>query len=90
MLRKIATFIVTASLLVLGLMFSALLLAVVAVAVVTVWVYLWWKTRNLRRQMRNHQPGSVVFERSEMEGKTFKGEVIEGEVIREVITRIER
>ncbi len=36
--------------------------------------YLWWRTRDLRKQMREHPAGNVVIE----------GEVIEGEVIREV------
>lgn len=58
-------------------MFSALLLAIVLTAGAMVWGYLWWKTRDLRKQMRNQPP----FDRS---GEVTRGEVIEGEVVRVV------
>lgn len=84
-MRKIAAYLLTASLIVLGLMFSALLFAVIAVIAVIAWCYLWWKTRDLRKLMRDQQE---VFERNEHQ--EFRGEIIEGEVIREVIEKIER
>ena len=55
----------------LALTFSVALFAVVITVGVVVWGYLWWKTRALRKQMREHPP-------------TGRGMVIEGEVIREV------
>ena len=78
-LRKAAAFIVSAALIGLILMFSALLFAVVLSVGAVAWGYLWWKTRDLRKQMRQHPMGDVV-----IEGEIIEGEVIEGEVIREV------
>ena len=69
LLRKVAAFIVTAALIGLVLMFSVLLFAVILTVGAMAWGYLWWKTRDLRKQMRQNHPGCVV---------------IEGEVIREV------
>jgi hypothetical protein len=74
LLSKVAAFVVTIALFGLALMFSVLLIAVVLTAGVMAWGYLWWRTRELRKQMRKHPPSDVVIE----------GEVIEGEVIREV------
>lgn len=74
LLRKVVAFIVSAVLIGLVLMFSALLFAVILIVGAIAWGYLWWKTRDLRKQMRQHPLGDLVIE----------GEVIEGEVIREV------
>lgn len=49
-------------LLVLALTFSLLLFAVVTAVAAVVGLYLWWKTRDLRRQMREQPPGGRVFE----------------------------
>jgi len=46
--------------------------------------YLWWKTRDLRKQMRNHPFGDEVIAGEVIEGEVIRGEVIEGEVIRVV------
>jgi len=59
---RILTVAVGAVLLVLALMFSLLLFAVVTAGAVLVWFYLWWKTRGLRRQVREQPPGGRVFE----------------------------
>jgi len=58
-------------------MFSMLLVAVVLTAGALAWGYLWWKTRELRKQIRMHSSGDIV-----NETKVIEGEVIEGEVIR--------
>lgn len=55
-----------AALIVLGVMFSVVLLAVLVVAGLVAWGYVWWKTRELRKAMRERPPG---------------GQVIEGEVV---------
>lgn len=52
MLSRLLAFILSVVLLVLGFMFSLVALAVVAVLVLIVGGRLWWKTRDLRRQMR--------------------------------------
>lgn len=49
-------------LLVLAFMFSIVLLAVAAVAGAALWGYVWWKTRALRRAMREHSDEGVVIE----------------------------
>lgn len=66
LLAKALGVVVGAALIVVGVMFSVVLLAVLAVAGVAVWGYLWWKTRELRKAMRERPPG---------------GQVIEGEVV---------
>lgn len=70
MLKKLLTLITGAILLVLGFMFSLVLVAVVALLGLAIGGYVWWKTRGLRQQMRQatrqHAPG---------------GEVIEGEAV---------
>jgi len=59
---RILTVAAGAVLLVFALMFSLLLFAVVAAGAVLVWGYLWWKSRALRRQMREQPAGGRVFE----------------------------
>ncbi len=68
LLGNALAFAASALLLVVGLMFSLLILAVAAIVAMAILGYLWWKTRELRRQMREHPPG---------------GRVIEGEAIRD-------
>lgn len=59
-------------LLVLGFMFSVVLLAIVAVAALGFGGYFWWRTRGLRKAMREHSAGS---------GSTEEGHVIDGEAV---------
>jgi flagellar biosynthesis component FlhA len=92
LLQKALAIIVTAALVVLGLMFSAVLFAVILIVVAVGWGWLWWKTREVRRQMkqmheqmRDFQAGAAEpGEASESEvfrEEVFEGEIIEGEVI---------
>ena len=75
-LRKLAAFVLTATLLGLVLMFSAVLLVVIAIAGTIAGAYLWWKTRELRKQMRDFSPREVVREEAVKEDGVFEGEVI--------------
>jgi Flp pilus assembly protein TadB len=77
LLRKAGAVVASVVLAGLALMFSAVLLAVILIVGAIAWVYLWWKTRELRKQMQNFPPRSAT-----IEGEVFDGEVIEGEVIR--------
>ncbi|MDP2693591.1 MAG: hypothetical protein Q8O58_01805 [Gallionella sp.] len=77
LLRKVAGFAVTVALVGLVLMFSALLFMAILIAGTIAWGYLWWRTRDLRKQMRKHPSGGM-----NMESEVIRGEVIEGEVIR--------
>lgn len=78
-LRKVAAAVVTIAVFGLSLMFSVLLFAVVLTVGAMAFVYLWWRTRDLRKQMRMHSPGGEM-----IEGEVIEGQVIEGEVIREI------
>jgi hypothetical protein len=68
-LKKLATVVGGVILLVLGLMFSVVVLAAVVVVGLIVWSYLWWKTREIRRAMRE----APVDRRG--------GDIIEGEAV---------
>jgi len=82
LLHKVAAFVLTMAMFALVLMFSVLLFAVVLTAGAVAFGYLWWKTRELRKQMRKHPQGGAV-----IEGEVIEREVIEGEVIRKVDSR---
>jgi hypothetical protein len=82
LLRRVARLVVAIALIGLVLMFSALLFIVVLTAGTMVLGYLWWKTRDLRKQMRNHPLGDEV-----IRGEVIEGEIIEGEVIRVIDSR---
>ena len=71
MLGKLATFAAGASVVALALMFSLFALVVVAVGGTIAGTWLWWKTRDVRKQMRE-QSGQ----------RPAGGYIIEGEVIR--------
>ncbi|MBI3527479.1 MAG: hypothetical protein HY067_05860 [Betaproteobacteria bacterium] len=71
-LGKILTTAASAAVLVMAFMLSLLVFAVVAAIGLILGGYLWWKTRALRRRMRERPPG---------------GRVIDGEVIRDVEPR---
>lgn len=65
-LQKLFAFVVGTILLVFGLMFSVVVLAGLVAAGLAVWAYLWWKTRDLRRAMREapvaRRPGGDIIE----------------------------
>lgn len=87
-MQKLIALISTIVLIVFGMMFSAVLLAFIAVAGVIVFTWLWWKTRAVRKLMRE-QRGAINEAANDAAGYTnenFKGEIIEGEVIRKVVS----
>lgn len=74
-------------LLVLGFMFSIAAFAVLAIGAGVVWCYFLWKTRGIRRQLREQQQGfrpppETGGVKGDMKGDR-EGDIIEGEVIRE-------
>ena len=71
-LGKVVTFTVGASLVVLALMFSLVGLTVIAIGGVMAGSWLWWKTRDVRKQMKE-----------QAQRQPTGGYIIEGEVIRE-------
>ena len=82
LLRKLVALIVTGALFALVLMFSAVLFVIILVAGTIAGAYLWWKTRKLRKMMRDLSSREV---RREM--MASNDEVLEGEVIRVVDPR---
>lgn len=59
---KVLTFALSAVALVVAFMFSVVALAVVSVVVLMAVAYLWWKTRDLRRRLRENPPGGRVID----------------------------
>ena len=62
LIGKILATLVSAVVLVVAFMVSLLVFAVVAAIALVIVGYLWWKTRALRKQMREHTPGGRVIE----------------------------
>lgn len=77
LLRKTGAIVATTALAGVALMFSAVLLTLVLSVGAVAFAYLWWKTRDLRKQMRNLPPRGAA-----MEAEVFEGEVIEGKAVR--------
>ncbi len=71
-------------LLVLGLMFSLVIIAVAVAIGLVIWAWVWWKTRALRRQMREQMEAQMAGRMHDPAGEESAsgGRVIEGEVIR--------
>jgi hypothetical protein len=85
LLRKLVTLTVTVAIVGLVLMFSAVLLVIITIVGALAWAYLWWKTRELRKQMRDFSPREMQREQNESDVG-----VVEGEVIRVVDSQNER
>jgi hypothetical protein len=81
-LRKLLAIIATAALVTLVLMFSAVMLVVVLLGGSLAWLYLWWKTRALRKQMRD-------FASAEAHGGLRGDDVVKGMVIEGEVTRVD-
>ena len=65
---RLLTAVASVAVLVVAFLFSLVIFAAVATVALAGGIYLWWKTRALRRRLRERPPG---------------GRVIEGEVIRD-------
>jgi hypothetical protein len=77
LLGKSLTFAAAAVLLVAAIAISLAVFAVAMMGVLVVGAYIWWKTRDLRKQMRASSSDNNVIE----------GRVIEGQVVREMHPR---
>ncbi len=60
LLGRVVAILVGAVALVVAFMFSVVALAIVSVVIVIGVGYLWWKTRDLRRRLRENPPGGRV------------------------------
>lgn len=76
---KLFALLVGAGLLVLGLMFSVVIVAVAVVGGLLFWGFMWWKTRELRRRMREQMDNPMQAPFGDVPASG--GRVIEGEVI---------
>ncbi len=90
-LTKLFSVILGLVLLVVGFMFSLVFLAVVVAVGLGVWIWFWWKTREIRKKMREHasqreQPSQP----SAAGGEVFEGEavIVEEEVTRATSSRL--
>lgn len=76
-----------------ALMFSAVLLTVFLIAAVFGGAYLWWKTREVRKQFREMQARMRQMHesaaRAESQNGVFSGEVYEGEIIEGEAVRVD-
>ena len=70
MLRQALALVAVAAALILGFMFSLVLIAVVVVLGLVAWGYLWWKTRDLRRAMGERAVDD------EPDGQVIEGEAV--------------
>ena len=86
LLRKAGAIIAATALAAVALMFSAVLLTLLLCIGAVAFAYLWWKTRALRKQMREQMrdftPQGANVERETFRSEAFAGEVIEGEAVR--------
>ena len=86
--QKIVGGVVMVGVFVLALTFSVALFAVVITVGAVVWGYVWWKTRAVRKAMREHMAAEMEARRAagaaHAGGAAVRGLIIEGEVIREV------
>ena len=83
LLGKLLTLIAGGAFLVLAFMFSLVALAIVAVGAVGLWGWLWWKTRAVRKQMREQMGEQMRNPAASATSAGRDGYIIEGEVIRE-------
>lgn len=77
--QRLLAFVALAAVVVLALMFSLVLLPFIVLG----GAYLWWKTRAVRRQLREMQAQMQRMQQDLQRDGMAAGEVIEGEVIRE-------
>lgn len=86
LLARIVSAVVMGALFFGALMFSAALFAVLLVFGLGAWGWFWWKTREVRKTMREGAPrrGGVKSGFGAAPGAAGRSTVIEGEVIREV------
>lgn len=62
MFKSLFAALAAAILLILGFVFSVVVLAVIVVLGLAAWGYVWWRTRKLGRIMREQAPGGQVID----------------------------
>ena len=79
LISKVLAFVIGAGFLVLAFMFSLVALAAIAVLGLGVWGWLWWKTRAIRKQMREQMNAQAPTNSATRDGLIIEGEVIHTE-----------
>lgn len=74
MFRNVLALLASAILLILGFMFSVVILASIAVFGLAIWGYVWWKTRKLRRTMKEQDPDGQVIDGEAIVVKEYRME----------------
>ena len=87
LLGKILAFAGLAALATIGIMFSVVVVAVAAVAAVFLGTYLWWKTRAVRKMMREQRAAGIRRGDGQPEGEVIEGEAV---IVREYTARLGR
>ena len=76
LLRKLVVLIISVVLLAAVLMFSAVLLAVILVVGTIAFAYLWWKTREVRKLMRELSRNGMTRDAKASNDGVFEGEAV--------------
>ncbi len=76
LLRKLAALAVAVVLVGLVLMFSAVLLVIILIVGAIAFAYLWWKTREVRKLMREFSRNGMTREAKASNDGVFEGEAI--------------
>lgn len=86
--QRAAAVVATLVVFALALTFSVVVFAAIATLGLVVWGWFWWKTRELRRVLREQAASGAQAGRRPADGRhpPEGGMVIEGEVIREIVT----
>jgi len=90
LLAKVLSVTAAAVVLISAVAVSLVLFAVAVVALVAFGLYLWWKTRGVRKELRawsqqmDAQDAAETPERDFNAGKAFQDDVVDAEVVREV------
>lgn len=82
LLRKTVVIIVMLVLATVALMFSVILLTAILIIAILGGVYLWWKTRAIRQQLKAQMQHYASLQNATARSDTFAGEIVEGEVVR--------
>ena len=93
LLRKAVALVSMVALGIVALMFAAVVLPILLFIVLTGGTYLWWKTRELRKQFQQvkaqmQQMRDSPLHTGSPQGEAFRGEVFEGEVIEGEAVRV--
>ncbi|WP_109476921.1 hypothetical protein [Paraburkholderia sp. C35] len=80
LMAKVLTVVIGVALLVVGFAVSLVMLAVVLGAGIAIGGFIWWKTRNLRKQLREQAMRAQQMHEQEVHGRASQRTNIDGEI----------